>query len=256
MPKSRIGGRTVSSGGGGGGGPINFTPFSDNDAAQLRQLQDSAYNGTVTAAVKMYISGQPGTNAANVDGLGHSMSQVLNHILESGGDIQTMDLATANQLTGGRMDARTLVSLKYIDGYMQTGAHAIGKDTILTRAAHANVLATNFGLSNWNNMTEAQLKAKLVGGTFSNKGYMSTSYDASKSPFLNRSSGISGGREVIFRINTPSNTNVLLGNKAQAEVILAKGQNFRIRDVSYTGVTATPRTGRATKQIYVDLDII
>lgn len=256
MPKSRRGGRTANSAQSqtASAGPRTYTSFSDQDAQQLRDLQDSAYNGSVTAAVKMYISGQPGTPAANVDGQGHSMSQVLNYLNEQGIDINSVSVQQLNSM-GIRVNGRTLASMQYSDAYMAAGAHAIGKDTILTRAAHATVLQQDFGLKNWNNMTEAQLKAKLVGATTTNKAYLSTSYDASKSPFLNSSSGIAGGREVIYNIKTPSSTKVLLGNKAQTEVIIAKGHNMRITDVGFTGRTATPRMGSPVKQIYIDIEI-
>ena len=252
MPKATRGGRSANNQ---NTGLRNYTAFSDQDAQNLRDIQDSAYNGSVTAAVKMYISGQPGTPAANVDGQGHSLSQTLNYLLEQGYDVNNMTAAQVNQAIGVRIDGRTLASMQYSDAYMAAGAHAIGKDTLLTRAAHATVLQQEFGLSNWNNMTEAQLKARLVGATTTNKAYLSTSYDASKSPFLSSSSGIAGGREVIYRIKTPSSTKVLLGNKAQAEVIIAKGQNMRITDAGFTGKTATPRLGGATRQIYVDIEI-
>ena len=257
MPKPTIGGRraqTPSPNQPTPQGPVTYGTLSDPEAAQLRQQQDSMYNGTVTAAVKMYISGQPGTPAANIDGQGHSLSQSMNHLLEQGVDLNTATPASIQKQFGINLSGRALASMQYTNNVMTQGAHAIGKDIQLTRAAHDSILKTEFGISNYQSLTESQLKQKLIGGTFTSKAYMSTSYDSSKSPFLNSSSGVEGGREVIFRINAGKNTKMLFGNKAQAEIILNKGTNFRIKDVSYTGKVATPRMGGAKKQIVIDLE--
>ena len=234
-------------------GPVNYGNLTDSEAAQLRQQQDSMYNGTVTAAVKMYISGQPGTPAANVDGQGHSLSQSMNYLLEQGVDLNSATAPALNRQFGINLSPRALASMQYTNNIMDQGSHAIGKNIVLTRGAHDDVLKNEFGLKNYQNLTESQLKQKLVGGTFTSKAYMSTSYDSKKSPFLGNNPQ-AGGREVVYRINAGANTKILFGNKAQSEIIISKGTKFRIKDVSYTGRVATPRMGGAKNQIVIDLE--
>lgn len=232
----------------------NATAMTDADAQQLRDNQDSAYDGTVTAAVKMYIAGQPGTAAANIDGLGHSMSQSMNYLLENGIDLNTATVDQVNKQFGLNLSARTYASMQYADQVMSQGAHTLGKDTLLTRGAHDDVLRNEFGISDYTKLTENQLKSKLVGGTITTKAYTSTSYDANKSPFLNSASGVAGGREVIYKIKAGANTKVLMGAKSQAEIILNKGTNFKVTDVYYTGKTATPRGKGYKDQIIIELE--
>lgn len=265
MAKGSKGGRRAvaanNNSGGGTAGPVipssnvpgNATPMTDQDAQQLRDLQDTIYNGSLSAAVKMYIAGQPGTAAANFDGNGHSMAQTMNYLNEMGIDFYNATPADLKKY-GIAVDGTKLASMVYADQYMTSGAHAIGKDTILHRAAHDTILQSEFGIADYTKLTEQQLKTRLIGGTYTTKAHMSTSYDKSKSPFLDPNSGIAGGREVIYQIKTGANTKVLLGAKAQTEVIVNKGERFRITDVSYTGNTATPRGGRSKKQILIQME--
>lgn len=231
-----------------------FIKMTDTDAQTLRDEQDSSYNGNVTAAIKEYISGSnPSSPAANIDGQGHSLSQTMNFLLERGEDLQTADVNQINKKYGLRIPNRWFASMQHADAYMQAGAHDLGKNYNLVRLAHDDVLKNEFGISNYSGMTAAQLKAKLVGATFQNRSYLSTSYDIKKNPF-GANSGQSGGREVIYNIKAGATTSVLMGNKAQAEIIIAKGENFKITDVRFTGNTATPRMGGIKQQIEIDIE--
>lgn len=232
----------------------NAVQMTDADAQKLRDDQDSVYDGSVTAAVKMYISGQPGTPAANIDGQGHSMSQAMNYLLENGVDLNTATVDQVNKQFGLRLSPKAYASMQYANAYMEAGSHALGKDTLLTRGAHDAILRNEFGISDYTKLSDSQLKAKLVGGTITTKAYTSTSYDASKSPFLNSASGVAGGREVIYKIKAGANTKVLMGAKSQAEIILNKGTNFRITDVYYSGQMAYPRNKGAMKQIIIEME--
>lgn len=238
---------------------IQYGSMSDKDAQDLRDIQDDTYNGSVTAAVKQYISGgNPLSNSAasNVDGQGHSMAQVMNYLLEQGEDLSATDVNTINKKYGLKISPRWFASMQYSDTYMQQGAHDLGGDYNLTRLAHDDVLKNEFGIGNYTRMSTAQLKQKLVGATFSNKAYLSTSYDIKKNPFSTQSgSGVGGGREVVYNIKAPKETKVLMGNKAQSEIIIAKGQRFRITDVRDTGRIATPRGGASKRQIVIDIEI-
>lgn len=237
------------------GNPVtNAVQMTDADAKQLRDDQDSAYDGSVTAAVKMYISGQPGTAAANVDGQGHSMSQVMNYLLDNNVDLNTASLSQINKQFGLSLTPKAFASIQYANSYMEAGAHALGKDTLLTRGAHDDVLKDQFGISDYTKLSMSQLKSKLVGGTMTTKAYTSTSYDANKSPFLNPNSSVAGGREVIYKIKAGANTKILMGNKAQAEIILNKGTNLKVTDVYYSGNIATPRNRGSMKQIVIELE--
>ena len=190
--------------------PRNATPLTDQDASNLRQQQDSMYDGSTTAAVKMYISN------TNFDKQGHSLSQAMNYALDAGIDLQNDDLATINRKLGTRFTANDVASMQYTDAYMQRGMHTIGRDVTLQRGAHDDLLKNAFGIQDYTRLTEAQLQARLVGQTFKTTSYMSTSYDVNKNPFLSSASGVSGGREVVYNVKAGASTMMLFGAKAQS----------------------------------------
>ena len=234
---------------GGGNIPTNAVFLTDSEAQQLRDLQNSQYDANTTAAVKMYISN------TDFDGDEHSLSQTMNYLLEQGVDLTDPNAinAAVGRYKAGGLSARDISSIQYTNSYMSRAVHDLGKDTKLIRGAHEDILQS-LGVSNYSRMSESQLQAALIGKTFQNKAYMSTSYDAKKNPFLSSSSGVSGGREVVLNINAGSKTKCLFGAKAQAEIVLNKGTNFKITGVSYTGATAAPR-GRSMKpQVQIDIE--
>lgn len=256
MAKGSRGGKRGAGGGGsspvaaagGSNAPTNAQRLSDAQAQALRQQQDSSYDASTTAAVKMYISN------TDFDSQGHSLSQTMNYALEQGIDLQSTDAATLSRQLGVRLTNNDLASLQYTDAYMARAVHSLGADMVLQRGAHDDLLSNTFGISDYSKMSQAQLQSKLVGQKFQTTSYMSTSYDVSKNPFLSSSSVNSGGREVVFNIKAGANTKGLFGAKAQSEVIIGKGTNFKITGVRYTGVTATPR-GRSYKpQIELDIE--
>lgn len=228
--------------------PRNVVNLTDADANDLRQQQDSMYDASTTAAVKMYISN------TDFDKQGHSLSQAMNYALDNGVDFATMDANTINSMLGTRFTANDIASMQYTDAYMQQAVHAIGKDIMLQRGAHDDVLKNVFGIKDYSRMSEAQLQAQLVGQTFQNTSYMSTSYDISKNPFLDPNSPVSGGREVVYNIKAGAQTRMLFGAKKQSEIIVAKGTDFRITGVHYSGRTATPRGGMSKRQIVIDIE--
>ena len=243
-----------SGGAGGGGGtmmsnvPVNATALTDKQAEQLRDLQDSQYDANTTAAVKQYISD------TNFDGQGHSLSQTMNYLESNGVDLNTADLNTINSQYNLRLGGRELSSMQFTTNYMEKAVHPLGQDTVLQRGAHDGLLQQAFGISDYSKLSQSQLQSKLVGQTFQNTSYMSTSYDIKKNPFLSSSSGVSGGREVVFNIKAGKNTNVLFGAKKQSEIIIGKGTNFKITGVKYSGKTATPRGGAPKPQIVIDIE--
>lgn len=228
--------------------PNNATALTDSDAANLRNQQDSMYDANTTAAIKMYISN------TNFDGQNHSLSQTMNYLLDNGVDLQNADVKTLNSKYGLRLTANELASMQYTDGYMQVATHAIGKSVVLQRGAHDDMLRNTFGINDYTSMSDAQLKSALVGKTFATTSYMSTSYDVTKNPFLSPTSTVSGGREVVYNIKAGANTKMLFGAKSQSEIVLDKGTNFKITNVSYTGRTAYPAGGRSKPQIVIDIE--
>lgn len=244
---------TAASNIGGGGGiigniPTNATPMTDADADKLRQLESSAYDANTTAAVKMYISN------TDFDRQGHSLSQTMNFLEDNGVDLYNTDVNTINKQFGLRLTQQHLASMQYTSTVMENAAHPLGRDTTLQRGAHDDLLKNVFGISNYDSMSEQQLQKKLVGQGFRNTSHMSTSYDVNKNPFLGSSSGVSGGREVVYNIKAGANTKVLFGAKKQSEIVVSKGTNFRITGVRYTGKTAYPRGGGARKQLEIDIE--
>ena len=228
--------------------PRNAQPLTNAQADALRQQQDSQYDANTTAAVKQYISN------TNFDGQGHSLSQTMNYLIDEGVDLQTATPAQINKQYGLNLTSRELASMQYTDSYMSVATHPLGQDVVLQRGAHDDVLRNAFGISDYSKMSESQLQGALVGQTFQNTSYMSTSYDITKNPFLGSSSGVSGGREVVYNIKAGANTKALFGAKAQSEIIIDKGTSFKITGVKYTGKTATPRGGSYRPQIQIDIE--
>ena len=229
------GARSMSGGSGGAGvtQPTvrTYSTMTDSEAAQIRADVDDMYDIDAKTAIKEYISKNPYDKAL---GQGYSISQDMNYRLDN----------------GMKLDATEA----YMDSEISRAMHNLGKDTILYRGAHQDILQ-GMGIQNYDRMSEAQLKSALVGGVMTTKSYTSTAYDYQKSPFL--SGSLSGGREVIMNIKAKSDTQVVFGAKSQAEIIMNKGTSLRITDVKYTGRTASPRSSaRNYKQIQIDCEVI
>lgn len=253
MGRGSSGISTAASGGGSGNVvianvPVSAAVLTDAQAQNLRDQQDSSYDASTTAAVKMYISN------TDFDKLGHSLSQTMNYLESEGVDLATANLAAINKKYGLHLTASDLYSMQYTSAYMGRAVHPLGQDTILQRGAHDDMLRQSFGISDYSTWSQAQLQQFLVGRTFKNTSYMSTSYDVTKNPFLSSSSGVSGGREVIYNIKAGKNTNVLFGAKSQSEVIIGKGTDFKITGVRYSGKKATPRGGSYKPQLIIDIE--
>lgn len=206
--------------------PLNVTAFTDADAQKLRDDMTDIYDPDVTDAIKLYISD------SNPNGDGYSHAQNLNHKLNNGMPLNATE--------------------KFIDDNIQTGMHAIGKDTTLVRYAHDDILKA-LGVSNYSSMTDTQLQKALVGTTFKTTSYTSTSYDAKKSPFA-PNAPLGGGREVVMNINAGKNTKVVFGAKKQAEFVLNKGTNMKVTGIHYDGSMAYPRNDRAKPRVVIDVE--
>ena len=216
----------VLTGSGMGASNITYGVFDDADAQKLRDDMEDIYDPDVTDAIKLYISD------SNPNGDGFSHSQNLNYKLDNGMALNPTE--------------------KYIDDNIQAGMHAIGKNSELVRYCHDDILRSA-GISDYTKMSDAQLQSALVGKTFTTTSYMSTSYDGKKNPF-NPSAIGGGGREVVMKIKAGKDTKMVFGAKAQAEIVLNKGTNFRITGIKYDGSYATPRNSGRKPRVELEIE--
>lgn len=208
-------------------GVKNYSQFTDTDASQLRALNADAYDDPdFDYARKLYIS-------AATDSAGFSFSQNLNYKLDN-----NMAL-NANE--------------QFMKDMLQGGMRPIGKDTMLFRAAHDDILK-QLGINDYTKMSQAQLQQQLVGTTMQTTSYTSWSYDKSKNPFLpGQPQG--GGREVYIVNKAGSSTNMFFGAKKQAEVVTNIGTNLKISNVYYDGTYATPRLkSKSVPRIVIEVE--
>ena len=168
----------------------NYNPFSDKDAVNHITANADAYDDPdFNYARKLYVSDATDAN-------GFSFSQNLNYKLDNGIALN------ANE--------------QFMKNMLGNGMRPIGKDTVLFRAAHDDILK-QLGIKDYTKMTEAQLQQKLVGTTMQTTSYTSWSYDKSKNPFLpGQPQG--RGREVYIVNKAQSSTNMFFGAKSQAEI--------------------------------------
>lgn len=191
----------------------NHTQFTDTDASQLIAANVDAYDDPdFNYARKLYVSDA-------TDSAGFSFSQNLNYKLDN-----NMTL-NANE--------------QFMKDMLQNGMRPIGKDTMLFRAAHDDILK-QLGIKDYTKLSQTQLQQQLVGTTMQTTSYTSWSYDRSKNPFLpGQPQG--GGREVYIVNKSASSTKMFFGAKSQAEVVTNIGTNMKISNVYYDGTYATPR---------------
>ena len=205
----------------------NHTQFTDKDASQLIAANVDAYDDPdFNYARKLYVS--DATDAA-----GFSFSQNLNYKLDNNIPL------SANE--------------QFMKDMLQNGIHTIGKDTVLFRAAHDDLLK-KLGVSDYTKLSQAQLQQKLVGTTMQTTSYASWSYDKSKNPFLPGQPG-GGGREVYMVMKAGSSTKMFFGAKSQAEIVTNVGTNMKISNVYFDGTYATPRLkGKSVPRIVLELE--
>lgn len=208
-------------------GTASYGTFDDNDAQQLRDDMDDIYSDPdVTAAIKLYITD------SNPNGDGFSHSQNLNYKLDNNLPLNATE--------------------KFIDDNIQAGMHNLGKDSNLVRYCHDDILQ-KCGISDYTKLTDAQLQQKLIGTKLQTTAYMSTSYDAKKSPFA-PNAPLGGGREVVMNVKAGKDTQVVFGAKKQSEIVINKGTNMKITGVHYDGSYATPRGKGAKPRIVIDVE--
>lgn len=204
----------------------NFGHLTQQDAADMEDTQ-SKYDINTRIAINQYIR-------EDVQANGYTMSQNLNHALENGHTLNANETYVAQ-----RLDA---------------AMHDLGKDAILYRAAHKDFLEA-LGVHNYEGMTPQQLDAAVRGATYRERKYVSTAFDSSKNPFI--SGAQSGGREVYIHIKAPADTQCVLGNRKQSEVILSRhGTIFRATGAHFDGTYAYPRNGGRLPRVVIDVEIV
>lgn len=194
-----------------------YSVYSDADALAFANSTQALYNDPQFKKARgLYISD------TNPYGDGFSYSQHLNYKLDNGIPLNATE--------------------KSMDKNIQKGMRKIGKDSELVRYCHDDIIQA-LGVSDYSKMSDSALKSALVGTQFQTTSYMSTSYTGtkSKSPFA-PGQPAGGGREVILKIKAGSDTKMILGARKQAEIVLDKGTNFKVTDISFDGSYAYPRT--------------
>lgn len=204
---------------------LNYHNITDDEVKAIIDEQEEDFDIDAKLAIKQYISKKATSN-------GYSMSQNLNYALENGLKLN------ANE--------------QYMDQELSRVMHNIGYDINLNRAAHSDIFDT-LGIKNYESLSDAQLNQRLTGASWTTKSYASTSYDVSKNPFI--SGAQSGGREVIMNIKAPGSVKGIFVNKAQAEVVLAKGTKFKITSAHFNGKTVYPRVGGARRQVVLEIEL-
>lgn len=205
----------------------NYNPYTDTDAKNLIAANADAYDDPdFNYARKLYVSDA-------TDASGFSFSQNLNYKLDNGMALN------ANE--------------QFMKDMLGNGMRPIGKDTVLFRAAHDDILK-QLGIKDYTKLTQTQLQQKLVGTTMQTTSYTSWSYDKAKNPFLpGQPQG--GGREVYIINKAQGSTNMFFGAKSQAEVVTNVGTNLKIKNVYYDGSLATPRLrSRAVPRIVIEVE--
>lgn len=115
---------------------------------------------------------------------------------------------------------------------LDAGMHDLGYNANMTRYDRIGYMKRLLGGRDYTRMTEQQLKAALVGKTYQDDAYVSASHNR----FINAPAGNSfQDKAVEIRIHAKSSTKVLMPGAGAGgdfgEMILGRGQNFRIVDV-------------------------
>lgn len=207
--------------------------FSDTDSAPFHDLyngrqyyQDQDFGIDTRMALVDYLQNQPTTGSL------YSPSQQLNHAMRQGSAL------TANQ--------------QFMVDALTDGMHNLGYNLNLTRYDRVDFIK-NLGVSNFSNMPISQIQQALVGKTYTDKAFVSTSYNN----FKNAPPGNSfTDKAVKINIKAPASTQALMPGNGPGgqlgEVVLAPNQTYEITGVRFTG-----KQGRSGSRYYkqIELDV-
>ena len=174
----------------------------------------------------------------------YSMSQNLNHALETGQPL------TANQ--------------QYVYNHLMGSMHNMGYNTNLTRYDHpdmVNNMLGQLGLNkSYENYSESQLKQALVGLKYGEKKLVSTSYNDFKNA---PNASVFTSRAVKFNYKAKASAQAMMPGNGPAgalgEIILADSQgkkNYTITNVRYTGKMARRKRTQSYTQPQIEIDVL
>ena len=183
--------------------PVTYGRMPMSEAQYTAQQNFSA---ATQAAIQTYLQ------AHAVPGSLYSPSQILNNKLRKG-----IALTAAEKRVMAGLDA---------------GMHDLGYNANMTRYDRIGYVERLLGGRNYWQMTEQQVKNALIGKTYPDKAYVSASHNR----FINAPPGNNfQDKAVEIRIHAKSTTKVLAPGTGPGgdfgEMILARGQNYKIVDV-------------------------
>lgn len=183
--------------------PVTYARMPMSEAAYMAQQNFSA---ATQAAIQTYLQ------AHAVPGSLYSPSQILNNALRKG-----LPLTAAQKQMMAGLDA---------------GMHDLGYNANMTRYDRIGYVERLLGGRNYWQMSEQQVKNALIGKTYPDRAYVSASHNR----FINAPAGNNfQDKAVEVRIHAKSTTKVLMPGTGPGgdfgEMILARGQNYKIVDV-------------------------
>ncbi len=212
---------------------INNQAFSNTDTADYHQLyagrqyfQSQAFGIDTRMALQDYLNDQ------NMSGSMYVQSQTLNHKMRNGLPLSVNEQFMVDSLT--------------------EGMHNLGYNLNLTRYDRIDFMNSSLGLGNYETMTDAQLKRSLVGQTFVDKAFVSTSYnDFAKAPPANHFTD----KAIKITYRAKAGTQALMPGNGPGgqlgEIILAPGQSYKIVDVKFTG-----KKGRSGASMHKAVELV
>ena len=214
-------------------GNVDAQGYRDYDAADFHDLYNGRnyyqqqlphWSAATQQAVNDYL------DPTVVAGSLYAKSQTINHKMR----------------TGQNLTAAEKAMQKGLDAAM----HNIGYNVNLVRYDRVDFIQ-NLGLANYQNMSIAQIQKALVGKTYVDPAYVSTSYNQfknapSNNPFTDKA--------VKINMKAPAKTQAFMpGNGAGGnlgEIVLAPGQSYKITGVRFTG-----KRGRSGASYYPQIEI-
>lgn len=196
---------------------MNSQTFANTDTADYHQLyggrnyyQSQAFGIDTRMALQDYLNDQ------NMSGSMYVQSQALNHKMRQGLPL------TANE--------------QFMVDALNEGMHNLGYNLTLTRYDRIGFMNNSLGLGNYENMTDSQLKKALVGTTYVDKAFVSTSYnDFKHAPVGNSFTD----KAIKINYKAKASTQALMPGNGPGgqlgEIVLAPGQTYKIVDVKFTG---------------------
>ena len=230
----------------------NNSAFSDTDAADYHDLyngrgyfQRQQFGIDSELARQNYLASNPEGRQYGGDGV-HSLSQNMNWEL-----MNDLPLSPTHQATADGLDA-AMHNLGY-NLNLQRYDHGSFVDRLLARFGFQGMRTTN--------MTEAQMRRALVGKSFSENRFLSTSYNnfknaADPSTFTTR--------EVKIEYRAKASTQAFMPGDGPGgrlgEMIAARNQNQRIVDVKVSPVNnaraeGSPRGSQNRRQITLVIEL-